>query len=128
MKSYLITAFIGASLLSGCASITKGTDQDINFTVQGADKANCVLSGGVEANIDVPTVLKVDKSSDDIVATCNEAGYDESVTVIESSAEAMTAGNVLFGGFIGLGVDAATGAMFKYPKNVIIYMKKMMSN
>jgi hypothetical protein len=34
----------------------------------------------------------------------------------------MAAGNVVFGGFIGLGVDAATGAMNKYPDIVTVAM------
>ena len=34
----------------------------------------------------------------------------------------MTAGNVLFGGFIGLGVDAASGAMNKYDPGVEVVM------
>jgi hypothetical protein len=34
----------------------------------------------------------------------------------------MTAGNVVFGGLIGLGVDAASGAMNKYEPGVDIAM------
>jgi hypothetical protein len=34
----------------------------------------------------------------------------------------MTAGNVVFGGIIGLGVDAASGAMNKYPDIVTVAM------
>jgi hypothetical protein len=34
----------------------------------------------------------------------------------------MTAGNVLFGGIIGLGVDAASGAMNKYDSGVEVMM------
>jgi hypothetical protein len=34
----------------------------------------------------------------------------------------MAAGNVVFGGLIGLGVDAASGAMNKYPDVVTVAM------
>jgi hypothetical protein len=34
----------------------------------------------------------------------------------------MTAGNVVFGGFIGLGVDAASGAMNTYDPGVEVIM------
>jgi hypothetical protein len=34
----------------------------------------------------------------------------------------MAAGNVIFGGIIGLGVDAASGAMNKYPDVVTVAM------
>jgi hypothetical protein len=42
--------------------------------------------------------------------------------VIASNTEAMAAGNVVFGGLIGLGVDAATGAMNKYADQVTVAM------
>jgi phosphoketolase len=42
--------------------------------------------------------------------------------VIPSDAEAMAAGNVVFGGVIGLGVDAMSGAMNKYPDQVMVAM------
>lgn len=43
-------------------------------------------------------------------------------SIIPSGTEAMAAGNVVFGGLIGLGVDAASGAMNKYPDVVTIAM------
>jgi len=43
-------------------------------------------------------------------------------SVIPSGTEAMTAGNIVFGGIIGLGVDAASGAMNKYPDIVTVAM------
>jgi hypothetical protein len=44
------------------------------------------------------------------------------IEIIPSSAESMAAGNVIFGGIIGLGVDAASGAMNKYPDVVTVAM------
>ena len=43
---------------------------------------------------------------------------------LRSEAEAMTAGNILFGGVIGLGVDAATGAMHRYDENITVPLSK----
>jgi hypothetical protein len=42
--------------------------------------------------------------------------------MIPSNTEAMAAGNVVFGGIIGLGVDAASGAINKYPDMVTVAM------
>jgi hypothetical protein len=42
--------------------------------------------------------------------------------IIPSNTEAMAAGNVVFGGLVGLGVDAATGAMNKYDDQVTVAM------
>jgi phosphoketolase len=43
-------------------------------------------------------------------------------SAIPSSPEAMAAGNVVFGGIIGLGVDAASGAINKYPDQITVAM------
>jgi hypothetical protein len=42
--------------------------------------------------------------------------------VLASETEIMTAGNVVFGGVIGLGIDAASGAMNKYQPGVDVIM------
>ena len=39
-----------------------------------------------------------------------------------SNAEAISAGNVIFGGVLGLGVDAVSGALNKYPDQVTVAM------
>ena len=39
-------------------------------------------------------------------------------TLIDGKVEATTGGNVLIGGFVGAGIDAATGALYKYPSEV----------
>ena len=38
----------------------------------------------------------------------------------------MTAGNILVGGFIGLGVDAVSGAINKYESEVTVTMRPVM--
>ena len=43
-------------------------------------------------------------------------------SIVPVNTEAMAAGNVILGGVIGLGVDAATGAMNKYPDVVTVSM------
>jgi hypothetical protein len=48
--------------------------------------------------------------------------YSPGVNTLASHTEVMTAGNVLFGGFIGLGVDAASGAMNTYDPAVEVIM------
>jgi hypothetical protein len=41
---------------------------------------------------------------------------------VSSFTEGLAAGNIIAGGVIGLGVDAATGAMNKYAPETIIVM------
>jgi len=52
----------------------------------------------------------------------HEGIYLPGSSVIPSNAEAMAAGNVILGGVIGLGVDAATGAMNHYSDLVTVAM------
>ena len=40
----------------------------------------------------------------------------------ESTYQAANLGNVLLGGGVGIIVDAATGAMWKYPESVVVPM------
>jgi hypothetical protein len=41
---------------------------------------------------------------------------------VSSSLKAMTFGNIIFGGLIGIGVDAATGAACQYPAVIPVMM------
>jgi hypothetical protein len=54
--------------------------------------------------------------------TLTREQYCDSVGTVGSSTEVMAAGNILFGGLIGLGVDAASSAMNKYEPSVEIAM------
>jgi hypothetical protein len=56
---------------------------------------------------------------------CYAQCYEDGVGTIASELEPMTAGNVLVGGVIGLGIDAATGAMNKYQPSVNIAMSRL---
>lgn len=49
-----------------------------------------------------------------MAVTCQAQCYGDGVSTLASHTEVMAADNVLFGGVIGLGVDAASGAMNKY--------------
>lgn len=111
----LISVFIVVSLLFvSCATIIKGTNQDIsiNSTPQ---KANVVVktTGGVEVfSGTTPTTVKLPKKKE-YVATISLEGYKEVSVQITQSFEAWTIGNLLCGGPIGLIVDAVSGAMWK---------------
>ena len=62
-----------------------------------------------------PGTVTVSRSKHDINIRCTKDGYQEAAAVIPSSFEGWTLGNLLIGGIIGVGVDAATGAMNDYP-------------
>lgn len=126
MRLAIIVVLAAAGLVAGCASVTKGTSQ--NITINSAPSgATCTVmrDGALVASIaSTPQVIHVSKSKKDLTLTCNLAGYKQAQYVVPSDVEAMTAGNVIFGGLVGLAIDASTGAMNKYDANVTVILQK----
>lgn len=115
-KSHFFVLVPWLVFLAGCATITKGTSQNIAVDTPGAPGASCTLSsqGIGSMTLVTPATVSVEKSQHAINVRCSKECYNEAATIIASNTETMTAGNVLVGGVIGLGVDAASGAMNKY--------------
>jgi len=104
--------------LSGCASIVNGTTQSVAISTPPVTGARCDLSSSEGTwTVITPGVATVARSKSDIAVRCHKDGYQPAVGVISSSFEAWTAGNLVFGGVVGLGVDAATGAINEYPNS-----------
>jgi hypothetical protein len=53
---------------------------------------------------------------------CSKACYQDGGGILGSTFEAMSAGNLVFGGVIGIGIDAMSGAMNKYPNQISVPM------
>jgi hypothetical protein len=112
----LIAIVLAAGGLLGCATVTKGTDQLVFIDTPGYAGANCKLTSkgiGGYRQIVTPANIELPKSRRDIAVQCTHPCGTGS-GMIPSNLEGMTAGNLLVGGVIGLGVDAASGAMNKY--------------
>jgi hypothetical protein len=111
-----------AVLASGCATLTKGTSQAVTVDTDPSG-ATCTLTrGGKPVAIVNPTPgsVPVDKAQGTIAVACNKQGYLEAAGNLASEFQAMTFGNILFGGVVGIVVDAASGAMHHYPDRVTI--------
>ncbi|HEY1613810.1 MAG TPA: hypothetical protein VGF97_08990 [Rhizomicrobium sp.] len=127
MKSQSICAASAlAIMLSGCATVIQGSSQSIAVTTPPTTGAYCTLTSK-EGNWTVlsPGVATVEKSKEDIVAHCSKAGWQDASATIPSDFQGWTIGNVLLGGLIGVGVDAATGAINQYPKAFAVPMQPM---
>ncbi|MGN6514226.1 MAG: hypothetical protein ACTHLR_00115 [Rhizomicrobium sp.] len=117
MKLHAVAAIVALGVaVSGCASIIKGHTQSIAITTPPITGANCILSSK-EGNWTVvsPGIVTVNKSKEDIQAHCTKPGYQDGIATIPSDFQGWTLGNLLLGGVIGVGVDAATGAINEYP-------------
>ena len=119
LPRHLALLVMAAGVLPGCATITRGSSEAlvVESTPTGAEVR---LSSGETCK--TPCTLKK-KRKDNFVVFINREGYEPvEVSVISETAGAGAAGmagNVLVGGIIGLGVDAATGATKKLTPNPV---------
>lgn len=124
----LMSAFmlLSASLLTGCASIVSGTSQNVSVETPPVTGASCSLKNdkGAWQIASTPGSVNVHKSTQPIFIHCQKKGYKTAYKDFRSSTKGMVAGNVLFGGFIGAGIDAADGAAFDYPSEMIVPMAR----
>jgi hypothetical protein len=116
MSAKTLTAVAAASLLlSGCASVVRGSTESILITTPPTTGASCILSNPRgNWTVVTPGVVEVKKSKQDVRVTCTKDGFQDGVASIESGFEGWTVGNLLIGGLIGLGIDAATGSINDY--------------
>lgn len=124
MNKIVLAAISSLVVLSGCASITQGTNQVISFSIDPQD-AKCSVVNKDNATLGTVSgkanLLQVSKGSGDLVVNCSAEGYEQKTTRIVSSTQ--TAG--VLGVAIDLGItDMLTGAMWKYPDHVSIVMDK----
>ena len=120
----LLVCIFGIILMSvsGCSTLTTGNSQSITINTDPTG-ATCTLSRkGTSIAIVNPTpgTVTVDKSRNDITVLCKKDGYQDGAGVFDSKFQAMTFGNIIFGGIIGLAIDAGSGAINKYPSMLSI--------
>ena len=106
--------------LTGCASIVSGTSQVVS--VETMEKTGKVVGASCKLENDkgvffvtTPGTVTVRRAYGDMNVTCEKPGTPTGMASFKSSTKAMLAGNILFGGVIGVGVDAASGAAYDYP-------------
>ncbi len=118
---FCILAAVG---LSSCATITRGTTQAVAINTPGVNDAQCTLLSSTIGTVTVntPGVVTLPKGSESVTIRCSKPCYSDGSGILSSNMESMAMGNVVAGGVIGLGVDAATGAMNKYAPQADILM------
>jgi hypothetical protein len=110
-------------MLGGCASVTRGTTENISIasTPSGVE----AVVSGMEAPTTCMTPCSiVVKRNADISITFQKDGYEPQIVPlsrdIPTGGAAGFAGNLLLGGVVGMGVDAATGAATDHKPNPVI--------
>lgn len=110
-----------AAALGGCATVTRGTTNQITISSEpGGAEARSSLGHACTAT---PCSWEVSRKSE-FVVTFSKEGYAEMQvpvsTRIAGAGAAGFAGNILVGGIVGMGVDAATGSTLEHFPNPVL--------
>jgi len=124
-KSMLRLLVVAAVALPcvGCASVTRGTTENISIASTPSG-ATAEISGlEIPTACVTPCVVQTKRNAD-ITVTINKEGYEPQIIPltkeVPGSGAAGFAGNLLLGGVVGMGVDAATGAAQDHKPNPVI--------
>ncbi len=99
-----------ALLLVGCASIIHGTGQ--NISVNSVPSDSKVIVKGVH-RATTPAVIELKRNESNIILRFEKEGYEPVEVALNRSVDGWIAGNIVFGGFIGLAIDFIDGAAYK---------------
>ena len=121
IRLFLVAAIVTPCL--GCASVTRGTTENISSSSTPSGATADVAGLDIPTVCVTPCVVQVKRSAD-ITVTFNKEGYEPQIVPltkeIPGSGAAGFAGNILAGGLVGMGVDAATGAALDHKPNPVI--------
>lgn len=115
----IVLAMALAAFCGGCATVLRGTTEGVGFnsTPSGAEVHTSNGLGCV-----TPCTLTINKN-EEFIATFEKPGFvPQQIPVsreVVGGGVAATAGNIIAGGIIGLGVDAATGAGYQHVPNPV---------
>jgi hypothetical protein len=115
----LLIAALGL-LASGCATIVKGTTQDIPIS---SDPAGARISIDGRPSGTTPTKVTMDRKHSHMV-TIEQENYEVENVAITNSMGGAVAGNIILGGLVGWGVDAVSGAQYNlHPDTVSVRLR-----
>lgn len=111
MKKLQLVALIMTSTLvfSGCCSIIQGTRQDVGIS---STPSGAVVSVDNTECGKTPCIQKLTRKDNHVIAI-NMTGYLPYEITLNRSVSGWVWGNIIFGGLIGLVIDAVDGAMYK---------------
>ena len=124
---FIMLVSLASLQLSGCASITGGTQQSVSVETRkdavAVTGAECELTNAKgKWFIASPGSTQIQRSHDPLLITCKKPDYEVGRASVESVARAGMAGNFLFGGLIGVAIDHSSGAAYDYPNLIQVSM------
>lgn len=128
MKHQVLFSIGLISLLSGCASVTGSSTQNISIQTRAPDgkevkEAQCdLINKRGTYFVTTPGTIMISRSNDDLTVTCRKDGLDNGRAGVVSNTKGSMFGNILLGGGIGAIVDHNTGSAYEYPTFVQVVM------
>ena len=122
MKIQAIAAVAALGVaVSGCATIVDGTKQSVSISTSPAEGADCTLTNSEGTwYVTSPGSVEVHKTKNDMTVTCKKDGFQPGSQVAVSNFGGATFGNIVAGGLIGAGIDAASGANYYYNTPIVV--------
>ena len=110
MKFKQVCAILGLStlLFAGCATIVHGPTQKIGIT-SAPTGANVMINSKSYGK--TPLFVDLDRDKEHIVSI-ELPGFDKSQLIINKELSGWVWGNIIFGGLIGLAIDATSGSLY----------------
>lgn len=123
---WLVSCIVCITLIVGCATIMKGSDQQIkiNSTPTAAKVIVKSTDGMVIFDGTTPATVKLSKKKEYIVTVTMEGYKESTANITKQGIEGWFWGNIICGGLIGIVVDITSGSINKLaPEEVSIEMK-----
>ena len=114
--------------LSGCASITGSTTQNISVQTRTPDgkevkEVQCdLINKRGTYFVTSPGTIVISRSNDDLHVTCRKDTFENGKASVVSDTNGSMFGNILLGGGIGAIVDHNTGSAYEYPNFLQVVM------
>lgn len=116
MKNITLLFVVAMMTLStGCASVVKGTTQDVPISSEPSG-ADVLLDGNFVGT--TPTSVKMRRKTDHLV-TIQKDGYEARAVPVVKNVGGAVWGNIIAGGLVGWGVDAVSGAQYNLTPETI---------
>lgn len=124
----IVLALALQTLLTGCASITKDSNQPVK--IETYSKANQIVTGVKcvaknergEWTANTPGTVSVHRSGENLQVNCEKEGEQPGLATVVSRANGGMFGNILFGGGIGAIIDHNKGTAYSYPDWIRVIM------
>lgn len=128
MRVTRLSLVVALALLTGCASITKDSNQPVK--IETYSKSNQAILGSKctaknergEWSVTTPNAVSVHRSGQNLLVSCEKEGEAPGIATVISRANGGMFGNILFGGGIGAIIDHNKGTAYSYPDWIRVIM------